>query len=270
VAKRQRSMPRALADPRAARAAKRSGPAKSNALRFRAALTGTVLTIAVLGTVLVAGASSTRRDSRIDRAVGALLAGIPQERQTLGARTAPVTLQVFAELEDYSSHGWFLTYLPAIIRDFVRTNILKIEYRSFKTNTIGSETFVKQQTAALAAGAQNKLWNYAYTFYYEQGRERTPYVTEGYLDNIASQVPALNIARWDIDRNTYPRIEQVVEEDQHGRADGIHVTPAYRIGRTGGALKNFTGSKSILFYGQIHPTTYVSVEDIVRAIDQIN
>jgi hypothetical protein len=261
-------MSRALADPRAAQTAKRAGRAKSNALRFRVVLAGTLAVAVVLGTVLVAGAHSSR-DGRIDRKVGALLAGIPQQGQTLGAPTAPVTLQLFAELEDYSSYGWFLIDLPAIIRELVRTNILKIEYRAFKTNTIGSETFVKQQAAALAAGAQDKLWNYVYTFYYEQGTEYAPYVTESYLDNIARQVPALNIEQWDIDRNADPRVEQVVEEDQQGRADGIHVTPAYRIGRTGGALKDFTGSASTIFPGQIHPTTYASAEDIAKAIDEI-
>jgi hypothetical protein len=269
VAKHHHSMPRALADPRTARPARRSRRADGGALCFRVALAGILLAVAVLGTIMVADASSTN-GSRVDRKVSALLAGIPQEGQTLGAPTAPVTLQLFAELEDYSSDGWFLTYLPAIIRKFVRTNLLKIEYRAFKTNTIGSETFVKQQAAALAAGVQDKLWNYVYTLYYEQGKEYSPYVTESYLDNIAGQVPALNIEQWDKARNADPRIEQVVEEDQQGRAERIHVTPAYRIGRTGGALKNFAGSEAITYKGQIHPTTYASAEDIAKAIAQIH
>jgi hypothetical protein len=269
VAKHHRSMPRALADPRAAQAAKRSGHANSRVLWFLALLTGLVLAVAVLGAVLVAGAN-TGQDGRIHRQVGALLAGIPQEGQTLGARTAPVTMQVFAELEDPSSAGWFLSFLPAIIGEFVRTDRLRIEYHSFKTNTIESETFVKQQAAALAAGEQDKLWNFAYTFYYEQGKDRTPYVTESYLDNIARQVPTLNIKQWNIGRNADPRIEQVVEEDQQGRAEGIHVTPAYRIGRTGGTLKDFTGRLSHIYADQIHPTTYASAEDIAKAIDQIH
>ncbi|HEV3319475.1 MAG TPA: thioredoxin domain-containing protein [Solirubrobacteraceae bacterium] len=258
-----------MADPRAAHAAKRLGRAKSNSLWFRATLTGVILAVAVLGAVLVAGASSNQ-DGRIDREVSAVLVGIPQDGQTLGAPTAPVTLQVFAELEDPSSDSWFLNDLPAILREFVRTNRLKIEYRSFKTNTISSETFVKQQAAALAAGAQNKLWNYVYTFYREQGKEYTPYVTENYLDNMARQVPALNIKQWDRDRNADPRIEQVVEEDQQGRADGNHVTPGYRIGRTGGALRYFTGSNSIIYTHQIHATTFASAEDIAKAIGQIH
>jgi hypothetical protein len=218
----------------------------------------------------VAAGANDSRDGRIDREVGALLAGIPQQGQTLGAPTAPVTLQLFAELEDYSSGSWFRVLLPAIVREFVRTDILRIEYRAFKTNTIESEMFVKQQAAALAAGAQDKLWNYVYTFSYEQGKERTPYATESFLENIARQVPTLNIQRWDADRNADPRVEQVVEEDQQGRAEGIHVTPAYRIGRTGGALENFAGSEAITYQGQVHPTTYASAEDLAKAIHEIH
>ncbi len=229
---------------------------------------GILLAVAALGTITVARTNGNR-DRRVDREVEALLAGIPQEGQTLGAPTAPVTMQLYAELEDYSSEGWFLKYLPAIIRKLVRTKILKIEYRSFKTNTLGSETFLKQQAAALAAGVQNKLWNYVYTFYFEQGREYSSYVTETFLDDIAQQVPALDLKQWHVDRVNGPRIEQVVEEDQQGRVHGIHVTPAYRIGRTGGTLKDFAGSAAVIYRGQVHPTTYASADDITKAIEQI-
>jgi hypothetical protein len=257
-------MPRAWTVPQAARPAARIG--RVEALWLCAALVGVLLAVALLGRVIFADPGA---DTRIDRDVNALLAGIPQDGQTLGAPTAPVTLRLFAELEDYSSHGWFMEYLPAIIRELVRTNIVKIEYRAFKTNTYRSETFVKQQAAALAAGTQDKLWNYVYTLYYEQRAEYTSYVTEGYLDNIARQVPALNIPRWNRERNADSRVEQVVDEDHQARADGIHVTPSYQIGQSGGVLKNFTGSKANTYAHQIHPTTYASAVDIRKAIDKI-
>lgn len=269
MAKRHRSPPRASAGPRTAQVAKYPRPQKSDKPWFRALLICALFAGALLGTVLIVDANSSRGSS-IESQVTRLLAGIPQQGQTLGTPTAPVTLQLFAELEDPSSDFWFADLLPEIIRKFVRTSTLKIEYDSFKTNTISSETFVKQQAAALAAGAQNKLWNYAYTFYYQQGKEYSPYVTETYLANIAHQVPALDVEQWHIDSKTDTRIERVVEEDQRGRTEGIHVTPAYRIGRTGGALKDFTGSKSVTYRGQIHPTTYASAEDIAKAIAQIH
>jgi protein-disulfide isomerase len=271
MAKPKRSMPRAWADPRAAQTAKPAELIRSRTLWFRTALTGFLFVSVALGTILLIkpDSSSAGQDGQIDHKVSALLAGIPQEGRTLGTSSAPVTLQVFADLEDSDSKRWFLTLLPAIIRTFVRTGILKIEYRSFKTNTIGSEIFVKQQAAALAAGAQDKLWNYVDTFYHEQGQEYTPYVTESYIDSIASQVPDLNIGQWHKDRDDGWRVEEVVEEDQEGRTDGIHVTPAYRLGLTGNSLKNIAGSEAITFPGQLHPTTFASVNDIAKAIRQI-
>lgn len=270
--KPKRSMPRRWADPKAAQAAKRAARTPRRRLWLGTGLTGALIVAAVIATVLLISPNSSRagQDARIDRAVSALLAGIPQEGRTLGSPTAPVTLQVFADLEDNDSQRWVITLLPAIVHEFVRTNILKIEYRSFKTNTINPETFVKQQTAAVAAGAQNKLWNYIDTFYHEQGKEYTHYVTEHYIDNIASQIPELNIAQWHHDRNDGRRSEQVVTDDQTARTDGIHVTPAYRLGRTGGPLKNFTGSEAITFPKQKHPTTFASAQDIASAINQIH
>jgi protein-disulfide isomerase len=238
-------MPKKWADPKAAQAARRAARPPRTALWLRTGLTATlIIAAAVIGFVLLVSPNSSRaeKDAHFDREVSALLAGIPQHERTLGSAAAPVTLQVFADLEDDDSQRWVLTLLPAIIGEFVRPGILKVEFRSYKTNTIPPETFVKQQAAAIAAGAQGKLWNFVDTFYHEQGREYTPYVTERYIDDIASQIPGLNIALWHKDRNDGRRTEQVVADDQEARADGIHVTPAYRLGRTGGPLKNFVGS----------------------------
>jgi hypothetical protein len=83
-----------------------------------------------------------------------------------------------------------------------------------------------------------------------------------YIDNIASQVLGLNIAQWHKDRDDGRRTEQVVADGQEAKADGIHVTPAYRLGRTGGPLKNFMGSEAITFPKQTHPTIFASAKDI--------
>jgi hypothetical protein len=231
-----------------------------------------VITAGTLAVLSLTNSTNGRakQNSRTDHKIAALLAGIPQEGRTLGYQLAPVTLQLFADLEDEDSQRWVLTLLPAIIREFVQPGILKIEYRSFKTNTLDPKAFVKQQTAAVAAGAQNKLWNFVEIFYNEQGKEYTHYVTDSYINDIASQVPGLDIARWYQDRNDGRRTEQVVTDDQTARTDGIHTSPAYRLGRTGDRLKNFMGSEAITFPHQRHPTTFVSAKDLATAINQIH
>ena len=83
----------------------------------------------------------------------------------------------------------------------MRTGKLKIEYRSLETATREPEIFKTQQIAALAAGKQNKMWNYLELFYHEQGEENTGYVTESYLQALAQQMPGLNLTNWTSDRN---------------------------------------------------------------------
>jgi hypothetical protein len=46
--------------------------------------------------------------------------------------------------------------------------------------------------AVLAAGKQAKAWQFLETFYDEQGEENSGYVTDSYLQGIASQIAGLN------------------------------------------------------------------------------
>jgi protein-disulfide isomerase len=170
-----------------------------------------------------------------------LFAGIPQHGVVLGDLRAPVTLQVFVDLEDHNDTGrWFDEMLPPILHRFVRTKILRLEFRSFKTDTLNANPFIMQQTAAMAAGKQDLLWNYADIFMNEQGEEFTNYVTEKFVRGIARQTPRLNLAEWERSRNA--AMEKIVVEDDSGaREAGLYVTPAFRIGRTGGEMRELTG-----------------------------
>ncbi len=244
----------------------------SRRTRWGLGITGGLVAAAILATLGLADHTSSKAASehRIGHEVDAFLAGIPQQGNTLGKRTAPVTLEVFADLEDPDSRGWFRVYFPAIVDDYVRTGDLELQYHSYKTNTYWPAIFVKQQTAALAAGAQGKLWNFIGVFYHEQGKERTRYVTEGYLDNIARQVPGLDIAQWHAARHTGRREEQTTAEDQRAKALGLHVTPSFRIGRTGGPMKNFVGRNFYRYPIQKHRIYLVEAGEIGKAIARLD
>jgi hypothetical protein len=218
--------------------------------------------VAVLGVVALSGKDAT--EERAYREAGALLGGIPQRASTLGSPSAPVTLDVFLDLKDPDSRTWFLTDLPAILREYVRPGTVKLEYRAYKTNTFSPQEFVKDQTATLAAGTQNKLWNFLYIFYIHQGSEFARYATKGFLENIARLVPGLNLTRWDADRRVGRREEQTTAEDQATRALGLHVTPSFRIGKTGGPMTNFSGH-AVIKYGEQHPISYIEAKDLRKA-----
>ena len=235
------------------------------------AVVGVLLAVAVVSGVslLERGDSRAAAEHKVEHEVARLLGGIPQRESTLGSPSAPVTLEIFGDLKDPDSRSWFLKDLPAIIRGYVRPGTLRLEYRSYKTNTHSPQEFVKQQTAALAAGAQDRLWDFIDTFYQEQGSEFASYVTESYLDDIARQVPGLNIVQWHADRLTGRREEQTTQEDQAARALGLHVTPSFRIGRTGGAMHNYAGH-AILKYGEQHPIALPEASDIGKAIKELD
>jgi protein-disulfide isomerase len=203
-----------------------------------------VTAIAVLAVVLVmmvrsgGGDSSQAQQGRaqaspVTRGIDALLAGIPQSGNALGSSTAPVTLQFFGDLECPISRKFTLGALPSLIRKWVRGGQLRIEYRSLRTATHEAGVFTTQQTAALAAGTQNRLWYYVESFYHEQGSVGTHYVTAGYLTKLAEQTPGLNLALWRGDRESPPLTTQVAFDEQTAAGEGFRSAPSFLIGHTG-------------------------------------
>jgi protein-disulfide isomerase len=172
-------------------------------------------------------------------AVGALLASIPQRGNTLGQPTAPVTLRWYGDLECPFCKEFTLGALPSIIRRWVRGGQLKIEYLSMETATREPKVFQAQQVAALAAGLQDKMWNFIETFYHEQGEEDSGYVNERYLRGIASQIPGLNVALWSEDRYDPELATQVSAERQAARRARYRGTPTFLIGTSVGTLTKF-------------------------------
>ena len=172
--------------------------------------------------------------------VKSLLGGIPQSGNTLGRPNAPVTLQYFGDLECPVCKEFTLGALPTLIQKFVRGGHVKIEYLALETATREPEVFKTQQVAAYAAGKQNLAWHFIETFYHEQGEENTGYVTEKYLQGIATQVPGLNLATWTAARSDPALTNEVTEDAQLANQAGFTGTPSFKLGKTGGTLQPYT------------------------------
>ncbi|HXQ00482.1 MAG TPA: thioredoxin domain-containing protein [Solirubrobacteraceae bacterium] len=171
--------------------------------------------------------------------VTTMLQGIPQKGNVLGNPNAPVTMQYFGDLECPFCKQFTVTTLPTIIKKYVRTGKLKLEYNSMETATKNPEVFRTQQIAAYAAGAQNLAWYYIELFYHEQGEEDSGYVTESYLQGLASQVPGLNTSAWSESRNDPTYANQVISDAQAANQNGFTGTPSFLIGKSGGTLQKF-------------------------------
>ncbi len=165
--------------------------------------------------------------------VASFLAGIPQSGNVLGNPSAPVTMTYYGDLEcpvcqaftlGNDGGGW-----PQFVTNEVKTGKVKVVYNAFETATRDPNVFKTQQAAALAAGKQNKFWDFAELFYHEQGAEDTGYVTTQYLTGLAQQIPGLNLTAWNNARGDSALTNEVVSQINNGTAHGITGTPSLII-----------------------------------------
>lgn len=188
-----------------------------------------IASVLVATAVLGFGVGTGPSQKQIDQEVTTLLAEIPQHGPTLGAPNAPVTIQMFADLECPTVKRFVEAYLPSLVTDWVRTGAVKLEYRSLRTDTENEHTFFNQEEAALAAGEQGRMWNFALTFVRQQGEHFTEYATEPFLAGIASQVSKLNMKRWNRDRKDISLFEPIALGVHAAHAQGLYSTPSFNL-----------------------------------------
>jgi protein-disulfide isomerase len=161
--------------------------------------------------------------------VNGLLTGIPQSGNTIGNPKAPVTMTYYGDLKcpicrDFTVSGGF----PQLMANEVRQGKVKVVYDAFCTATCNGpdpSEFPLQQVAALAAGKQNKFWQFTELFYHQQGDETTAYVTENYLQGLAKQIQGLNLTQWQTDRNDPNLTNEVTTQQNQGKQLGVNATP---------------------------------------------
>jgi hypothetical protein len=208
------------------------------------AIAAILTTVGILG---FGGTSSALDKAEIQQKVNRLLAGIPQQGATLGSPKAPIILWVYADLECPTVKRFVTAFLPSIIRNWVREGTVKLEYHSLRTDTYNEQTFFEQEAAALAAGRQNKMWNYALTFVHEQGETHTNYATDEFLADIASQVPGLSQTRWQHDRKDSLLSRRVARELHFASTRELQYTPSFSLafnGATGSVREEVKASLS--------------------------
>ena len=164
-------------------------------------------------------------------AVEQMFAGIPQSGATLGNAKAPVTMTYFGDYEcpvcqAFTLQGGF----PQLVANEVRQGKVKVVYKSYCTATCNAfgpnaSIFNTQQVAGLAAGKQNRFWQYTELFYRQQGQEGSGYVNEAFLTSLARQTTGLNVSTWQSDRSD-PTLNNQVNSDQNdAKTAGVSGTP---------------------------------------------
>jgi protein-disulfide isomerase len=207
-----------------------------------------------------------------DAPIFKLLSGIPEHGNTLGSPTAKVTVTEYGDLECSVCDAFALASNQTtsdgspgsgiedqLIEKDVRSGKIKLVYRSLETAS-GSNpdpnAFLNQQTAALAAGLQNKEWYYVELFYDQQQSEGTGYVTPAFLDGIAEQIPGLNFSAWSAHIHDPALQAQVKSDMQTATSKGFQSTPTITI----------LGPKGEATPIQGLPNSYSQVESDIAAV----
>jgi protein-disulfide isomerase len=123
-----------------------------------------------------------------------LFGGVPQEGDRLGSSDAPVTIQIFNDLQCAYCRDDFLSTIPALTEKYARPGDVQLLYRHYSN----SENV--QQLGffgAEAAAEQGYGWQYTYLFFRNQAEAGHFGVNQDFLDSIAGGVEELNGPEWE-------------------------------------------------------------------------
>jgi protein-disulfide isomerase len=139
-----------------------------------------------------------------------LFGGVPQEGDRLGSDDAPVTIQVFNDLQCSACQDDFLSTIPELTEKYARPGDVKLLYRHY-SNSINPEQLGFY--GAEAAADQGYGWQYIYLFFRNQGEAERFGVDQDYLDSVAGGVEELEFEEWsrDLEDNGDGAIEKRLE-----------------------------------------------------------
>ena len=182
------------------------------------------------------------------------LNGIPQTGQVLGDSGAPVTVIEYGDPQCSSCKFFSENVAPRLISAEVRPGKVKYQFQPFLIIGPDSKPAMK---AALAAGVQNRLWQFLQLFYLNQGGENSGYVTDSFLTGIAKGAGVPDINKWNTDRND-SKWDAIIQQGS-SQADSF----------------GFTGTPSILVQGPnghkaIGGGTIPTLAEIQSAIQQVS
>lgn len=128
-----------------------------------------------------------------------LFGGVPQEGDRLGSSDAPVTIQVFNDIQCSSCRDDFLETIPGLMEKYVRPGDVKLLYRHYSNSETPQELGFY---GAEAAADQGYGWQYIYLFFRTQ-EEAKRFSSErtfpDFAKSIAGGVEELDIEEWERD-----------------------------------------------------------------------
>lgn len=160
-------------------------------------LAGLGLAVAVLGYAIVeiSTKEAGREFVRIDgiSAAQGTFGGVPQAGDRLGSADAPISIQLFNDLQCGSCADAFLDPVPALVEDRVRDGEVKLLMRHY---SFARSPLELGFLAAEAAAAQGYGWQYAYLFFRNQDEAERFGIDDELLESLAASVGELDVGEW--------------------------------------------------------------------------
>jgi protein-disulfide isomerase len=202
-----------------------------------------LIVLAVLAVIILAAAivisqsgsddsdSGTDSTNAAEQQVKDSVEGIPQEGVFLGEEGAVETVAEFVDLQCPFCAEFSRNAFPDVIDENVRSGDVRYELRVI--SFLGEDSGEAAEMAA-AAALQNKLYEFAETFYLNQGEENSGYVTEEFLREVGEKTPGLDVEQALADRSS-PEAQALISENE-ARATELKVnsTPSFVLIPQGG------------------------------------
>jgi Thioredoxin len=157
-----------------------------------------------------------------------LFGGVPQEGDRLGSNDAPVTIQVFNDVQCSNCREDFLETIPNLMEKYVRPGDVKLLYRHYSNAETPQELGFY---GAEAAADQGYGWQYIYLFFRTQ-EEAERFTSErsfgDFAKSIAGGVEELDVEEWERDIEENGGADGAIQErlegyEELGRELGIRV-----------------------------------------------
>jgi protein-disulfide isomerase len=138
-----------------------------------------------------------------------LVSGIHQDNRVLGDGDAPVTIQVFNDLQCPHCADYQFDNIDPLIEDEVRDGRVKLEFHHFST---GARNTGLAAYGAVAAGLQDYQWQFIELFFRNQDEAADKGVTDEFLEKVAGGILEFNVEQWQRDFDSQ-EVQDAVTED---------------------------------------------------------
>jgi protein-disulfide isomerase len=185
-----------------------------------------------------------------------LFKGIPQHGLTLGDPKAPITMEMFIDVQCPICQNYEVANLPTVVKNDIANGKVQLDLKPWAF--LGQQSFTGRY-GVIAAADQNKGFEYAKVLYDNQRTENTGWLTGQEMALIAASVDGLDLAKWRDDVNSSATQATAKTVDQLATQKNVTGTPTILIGCTGGKLQNVTT-----------PSLAPTLQDTQQAIDAAN